>query len=466
LLSLPHEIFDNILASLGKDDLRNMRLICHHISQPATRRLFRTLRLVPVSKSIEHFNRILSEKAGLRGYVREVTIQTFPTLDWTPPESGYDNVYNPYYKWQAPEAWFTAISQLHSFSNLTSILLNFTNMCSSPTVLDDLGGEKDIPEGVEKRQTILDATFHAMSSCNSLNEAKIHSLTIKNLQNFRFEIVEDLFSNATKELREFHAYICTESNGSKRFTQYPDNQSFWPYFTEEWLTPLSAQLKSLSLYCDTQWGLFPSIDCMRDLHFSELESLSLGYRAFTYDWELEWILEHVSLRSLRLQECGIVCIVDVDPLETPFTYIDRTGLIDVTTDTLPGNNDILEYRTRWTDYFKSLQLLPLLTDFYFGCLAPDNVWPNHCIGGEFDDRVKLGQNLHTKRFFAFQNGWVEPMWIKDMDEGRNMWDDCFITAEEEGEMQLPQPLQDEEYLVEEKEVFKQLCAIVAARRKH
>jgi hypothetical protein len=114
-----------------------------------------------------------------------------------------------------------------------------------------MGEERDVPEPFELRQQISEMLFHTMSECNTSKGTKITSLTIKNLQNYSFDLDATATAAAFSFLQELHVRVCTEVMADDPI-DYPEVQTFWPYFTETWLQPLSSQLKVLSIYCDSQ----------------------------------------------------------------------------------------------------------------------------------------------------------------------------------------------------------------------
>lgn len=233
-----------------------------------------------------------------------------------------------------PQEWTAAVNQIPPLSHLKSISLRYTSYCNSPIVPAESSEEREVLERVNLRQQYLELLFHIMAECNATNETKITSLTIKNLQNYSFALDSTIMTSALAYLAELNIRVCTEAAcNDHNSIDYPDIHTFWPYLVKTWLQPLSCQIKTLSLYCDDPWGLIPKLDCIKDVYFPKLQSLSIGQRVLAYDWELDWIVKHKTLHSLRLQDCAIVCALRLGHGDWLFNYFQP-----LTTLTVPASS--------------------------------------------------------------------------------------------------------------------------------
>ena len=92
------------------------------------------------------------------------------------------------------------------------------------------------------------------------------------------------------------------------------------------LTPCQANLTSLKLHVDVQWGYLPKAD-LRGMHFPKLQKLDLGSYTFSHDWQLEWIAAHgATLQELTPDNCLIVQRMrDYGQLDSEGYAVDRAS---------------------------------------------------------------------------------------------------------------------------------------------
>lgn len=92
---------------------------------------------------------------------------------------------------------------------------------------------------------------------------------------------------------------------TKSPVQVTDCHEQWAAFPSFWLSPAS-NLRHLTIYSDIPVGWFPKVD-LRSVHFTQLETLSLGHFVFSHDHQIDWILGHAStLQELYLDQCSIL----------------------------------------------------------------------------------------------------------------------------------------------------------------
>lgn len=119
----------------------------------------------------------------------------------------------------------------------------------------------------------------------------------------------------TRHLQELHISITQE-----RDERVPDHdyeraelRTFPAYFCSEWLNPISANLRALSVYHRADsWGSFPGYFDFRGLAFPKLETLALAYYTLAHDNDLDWVFAIKSLRKLILHNCMIASKIRID----------------------------------------------------------------------------------------------------------------------------------------------------------
>ena len=153
-----------------------------------------------------------------------------------------------------------------------------------------------------------------------------------------------------------------------------------------------SSLRSLALYSDMNWGLYPSMP-LKGIHFPNLRTLTLGRYCFFNDTQLDWVISHSStLQELYLDDCSIL-----------FEF--AAGDTEWQNATTPGSGVHLElnedqelfcfYPRRWYEYFASLESgLPHLRHFAIG----RGEWHD---GMPFEEEHQIRPVLLRDRYMAF-----------------------------------------------------------------
>ena len=90
-------------------------------------------------------------------------------------------------------------------------------------------------------------------------------------------------------------------------------QTFPDHLCFAWLSPISKNLKALTIYHKTDnWGPFPGHFNPGGIPFPKLETLALGYYTLAHDNDLDWILAIKSLKNLIFHNCMIASWIRID----------------------------------------------------------------------------------------------------------------------------------------------------------
>ena len=80
---------------------------------------------------------------------------------------------------------------------------------------------------------------------------------------------------------------------------------FFAHLPRAWLAPASTNLTCLALTATGFWGYLVKVN-FRSVHFPRLRSLKMQSFVFSHDWQLDWILSHVTILELCLWQCPIL----------------------------------------------------------------------------------------------------------------------------------------------------------------
>ncbi|CEJ57282.1 hypothetical protein PMG11_05980 [Penicillium brasilianum] len=356
LIDLPAGVLERIISMLDTDTIKGLRLTCRKLSRFTSQVLFRVISLYDTPKSCRYLQSILAQP-HLRKEVIKLSLNTV--------EDDYDTDEED--EIEPPQGWEEILRNLSSLPNLQSVALRFDKKCAY---------EVDCPytyapQTEEYRATLLRWLFAGLIDLpRPLKELAIQNhqnLTpiSRNVSNWMDEVLgtlETLRLNVVHE-RDFAA---PESEMEKE----PVHDFYNRVLRWTWLKPCMSSLRKLSLYSSHQWGFYPKID-LEDIHFPNLQSLTLGNFSFCEDKQLNWILAHSStLEELHMDRCFIVFYVRIPENEEILEDIlARTPLMESDMESAPEHPGCLVYHypRRWHDYFTSIQNgLPQLSRFGFG----------------------------------------------------------------------------------------------------
>lgn len=178
----------NRLASTPRPDiasLRNLRLASSHFSTLCATQLYSCVRLLPTEESTALYNEILSTPSAAQ-LVQKVILQTRMV------PGGSDSTWarqgpGPGDDYRKPHSYFlAALDQVGLFPNLTHAEMVFSITCNGPSA--HLFGDEI--EDVEFREQVLSA-FYAGLNHPKHPAAKVHDLSIKNLQDITPQVLID-----------------------------------------------------------------------------------------------------------------------------------------------------------------------------------------------------------------------------------------------------------------------------------
>ncbi|TKX27123.1 hypothetical protein C1H76_0597 [Elsinoe australis] len=460
--SISAEVLDLITQRLLVSDLKNMRLVCSRMNQVATRRLFHSLLLKPTNESIQRWNSVLQD-AQLRQLPRSAIIWSFVDVDLRLHNDGQADDYRDDDEEEEEKRkaeFFAAIRSLKALPRLDSVNLRSTADVTGRENMEET--EYDLYENINYRADTLQALFTGIKAHNDETEAtEIRDLTLRNLQNLPIPELTDtpLFKNVMEKLHGLHLQITYEYNvhGPDHDFEWEERQTFYPHLNEHWLRPIAGNLKRLSLYDVNNWGLFPGQFDTTDLHFPQLEELSLGYYTIAYDDQINWILRCKDLKRLHLHNVQVLSHINIynTNISTWSVKTDNWRRVpnpedpDEPINTSEDGDSYFQYDIRWAHFFDRIaNELPNLTEITF----------DYTGGGldlfDISDRNSLGQNLHMSRYVGFWNGILPNPWPEPDDRdssGAIEWVGVEVNPHSES-------------IEEDTKAFQQLCKVVEDRR--
>ncbi|KAM7185002.1 putative f-box domain containing protein [Naviculisporaceae sp. PSN 640] len=456
LQSLAPEIVSNIVNQVDEtDSLKSLRLVNRSMDAHARRKMFEEVLLTPNPKSIARWKAMVDSDT-LSPLVRTALIQTREDLD----EHAHDGVDT-----DEMGDFHDALNALSKFTRLKSLKVAFTEHC--------LGDHRDswfleVNESSGHRFDVLQWIFQAIKDKNEVEGAsKIHSLTLRNLQNVSIASLanSEIFSTVMQQLDELHIGMIQEYNehGPDHDYNCTELQTFPDYLCVEWLKPVAPNLRALSLYSAVDnWGCFPGYfnPVKHSITFPKLETLSLGYYTLAFNDQLDWIFapENKSLTKLVMHNCMIASIVSIekDNMRTWKPNTRDWELVPVE----PGFDwcDTFRYRTTWSYFFdKIAEGLPNLKEFVFtyaGTYGGRDEKPPY---GVQNRHHHTGAEAFPKRYVVFNNGILPTHWPEAEDDGR--LEHCLE------DKNIPEDVNfHAEFLEEDKKSLGRLLAKCRARR--
>lgn len=403
LLSLAPEIIENIIKQIySKKDLSSTRLACKELDKHATKQLFSYVFLSPSEDHIKAWNSI-SENDIMRQSPRQAIIHTCSEMD--------DDDYPVEEEENVIEDFENALAALSNFPNLDSLEVTFTEDC--------VGEREDswwveLTETMSRRKELLTLIFQAIKgrAADKQNRA-IRKLTIINLQNCPIPdfTSSDLFRDVMAQLDELHISLIQESNIHGPDYDYTrvELRTFPAYFISDWLMPVSANLKALSIYSHKEnWGPFPGKFDFSPLSFPKLRRLALGYYTLAHDNDIDWILRIKELKILILHNCMIARRIRIDPPNTSIWNLCTDNWIRMTGD---AGDDWPQwsYGGTWSTALDRIRVsLPDLREFAFDQPSASPWKDGRHYGLLYQDRC--GVSVFPKRYVVFDNGILPTHW--------------------------------------------------------
>lgn len=417
------------------EDIKRLRMTCRQFRDLCTDRLFQTASLYQTeedasqadtsprssktssrsstpdeSDSVSGFTRILNHPE-LRHQVRNVMLST--SVGGEEASDGSIKV---------SKAWRHAASNICKFPKLSSVQINFRELC-----MDDDDNDADpggwVTEDEDFRATVLETVLGALNreTCPANN---LRSLAIKNLQNKNEEEIIDSsnFKHVLSKVQELHLLIAVQISEASP-ESYVLHNALYDFFDaglrDAWLKPASQNLTRLTLYTNTYWGWVPGFDA-RGIRFPNVRYLALGNYTFAHDWQIEWLTSHFAdLETFIMVDCPILFHMHpagcLDRHTTNVSHEDHIKLANPRPFAVSEHDDDSHwtYPSRWHHFFPKFEArMPNLTKFVY----THDGWPNlNGMEQALDERDRLRPSFRLKRYAAF-NGTIGPsQWEDECD---------------------------------------------------
>ncbi|KAL1612315.1 hypothetical protein SLS60_000541 [Paraconiothyrium brasiliense] len=434
LLGLAPEIVENVIKQVSeRRDLSNTRLSCKTLEKHAAKELFQDIFISPLEEHVSTWNSI-SQDDVIRRLPRHAIIQTHSDIE--------DHGLGCYREEEeVGEEFKGAVAALSRFPNLDSVEIGFTPEC----VGVDKRFWQDVAEEVSDRQERLKFIFQAIKDRAAEDKNRtIRKLTIINLQNCPLPdfTSSDLFRDVMGQLDELHISLTQEYNEHGPDHDYTkiELQTFPAYFCSDWLKPISANLKALSIYSKSDnWGPFPGYFDPRGISFPKLETLALGYYTLAHDHDLDWILAIKSLRKLILHNCMILSWIRIESSNMREWKVRKHDWVELPDE---GGSDwcnTFAYGGKWSQYLdRIVGALPNLVDFRFDQAQTYADQDESQYG--LNHRDSCGNRIFPQRYICFDNGILPTHWPEADDDGdMHSWlDDGFPTNKHKENLEADQ----------------------------
>ncbi|KAF2270449.1 hypothetical protein CC78DRAFT_611351 [Lojkania enalia] len=305
--------------------------------------------------------------------------------------------------------WSLAIPKISLFPSVREVEFWFDDEC---------GVENEYPYDYQYRQNEEYRRRYQKLFFNLLSKMPlVNNITIKNMQDAStiYTGPEEVSDAVLHRIEKLALMIITEyiSAAPEYSIDQPKlHECFNWELSSHWLMPTQPQLTSLTLYCDTYWGVWPYID-LRGVHFPKLISLALGNWTIAHNWQIEWITSHgETLRELVLDDCPIAYALRMGPKEANTNFPEMRPASGWPDDTFVI---IRRVETRWNDVFpmfeKSLKKLN-----HLGMSHGD--WH----GQMFDRRYDLPARIENSRYIVYDCGtgpcpWTEEYYEREYEDG-------------------------------------------------
>jgi hypothetical protein len=401
LLGLAPELVANVIKQVeDKRDLSNVRLTCKTLKKHGSKELFRDIFVSPSEEHMHSWNSI-SQDDVIRKIPRHAIIHTQSSIEDDSP--GNED--------QFSEEFEGALAALSRFPNLDSVEIGFTPQCAGA----EKGMFHDVAEDVSEREEMFTLIFKAiMDRAADVKNRTIRRLTIINLQNCHYPefTSSDLFCDVMRQLEELHISITQEHNsaGSDHDHTKVELQTFPAYLCSDWLEPISANLRALSIYNRTDnWGPFPGYFDPSGISFPKLEMLALGYYTLAHDNDFDWVLATKSLRKLILQNCMINSWIRIESENMAAWEVRTHDWIKMPDESGGGRYENFAYGGKWSQHLDRItESLPNLVDFRFEQQSPYGEPPY-----SVTDRNSCSVGIFPQRYICFDGD----HWLGANDDG-------------------------------------------------
>lgn len=256
----------------------------------------------------------------------------------------------------------------------------------------------------------------------ALKQRRVHELpairilSIENLQNRPVQLTQSHdFRDVLHDVDHFAVLIVEEVDSQTMDHDFDhiNRRTFMPELQNNWLQPLQARLKSLSLAFHDCWGSLPGYFDGKDLRFPMLELLTLREYCLGHDDSIDWITNQTSLKSLRLISCRIVSHVrlmnnDVrnwNPQTHDWVKMPHGAY------GFDGGEVVFRYYGTWEAVFdKVRQQLPLLTNLHIDYVVYRNMFREELIDTS-------GVTLSKHRYTTFNALLLPSPWFPTRQDG-------------------------------------------------
>ncbi|KAF2737493.1 hypothetical protein EJ04DRAFT_510349 [Polyplosphaeria fusca] len=401
MFQLPVELQRQCIETLDVESLKHLRLTARGLLDVSTEVLFYTVSLLPTDESAAKYTKVLGD-GRFRSLVRRVIFNTSvdPLDEYETEES------------ELIGSFEEATRAVAYFGNVREVELKFAVNCGSDRGEPTYSWEKEVPETLDFRSNILHTFFYALQAAKG-----VECLTIKNLQDDTdMEVYESgEFKVVRDRLKKLHLQITTETSDAapeNNITFEACHRMFTDDLFDHWLKPTQDQLTHLTIYgTHCYWGIWPYSD-LRQVHFPQLKSLSLGNLTIAHDWQVEWITGHGdTLEQLVMDDCPIVVELRMERTEALANWADLRPAEEQ-----EGGYPVYLHTVsiRWHDIFLRFQSgLPRLQ--HFACGHGD--WDE---GTMLEGRYEMVAALEDSRYVAFECGIGPSQWVSLDDASDNM----------------------------------------------
>ncbi|KAG8629270.1 hypothetical protein KVT40_003135 [Elsinoe batatas] len=438
-------IIDMIINLCPFEDLPNIILASTRLSRPATRRLFRQVVLKPTEESISQWKAVTQDDK-IRQLPKTITIWSYSDIDLRTYESDGDE------SMVKKDVFFDALDHLKRFENAQSvILLSTPDVCASDHARSYW---ISLFEDPSYRKSTLMRLFGAIQARNNDSTTMIKDLTFRNLQNMPVPEVtsSETFRSVMQLIQGLHVQSTYEYNEPG-----PDHDLY---------KPISGQLKRLSLYDRTNWGILPGRFPAESLQLPELEELSLGYYTIGQDDQSDWLFRCKNLKRLNLHKVQILShaelmdqrieswSVNTSPWQSIANPDPRYG---VRVGRGGGIRNFFKTNIRWATFYNRIaNELPHLTQITiaYGSSCEDDI--QH----DIQERDNLGLSFNTKRYVAFWEGILPNPWPEAEERSHHPEDELSGKIEWCRTEINPHA----EYLDEDKEAYDTMVGAIQQRR--
>ncbi|KAF2815393.1 uncharacterized protein BDZ99DRAFT_567242 [Mytilinidion resinicola] len=340
LNALPPELLLSITELLGRNDLRNLRLVSRKVTPAATTVLFRTISITTDRFGVPELPiRHVKHDLELAKLVQQLRFDTVESGLWRHPPNGIVLTRN---------AVFQSVRNTSSF-------LNFPNVKKLTICASNASNESGYPD-VFVLPFFLATLFSELR--HQQPEITLESLHIHNLVHdvSRYSLWKASSAHMLRNLKDLRLHLW--SRPSREF----ETRKTMALLPKVWLLPCRNQLRHLSLSCNVHFGYLPKFD-LRGVHFPCLKTLALRRYIFSDEWQLNWLLSHSdTLAELYIADSGILSLT-ISNLLLDDEFYPKYSLYDVLTS---SETTCTVWDLSWENLFEKIESVMSLQHFVFG----------------------------------------------------------------------------------------------------